>query len=290
MFGILVDLLVYTIIIPVMPSHLQQLRYHHVSSLTGWLLFAFSAGLVLSTPPIAVFSERYNTRRMPLIFGLLLLGGSQVMLMEAPTYAVMCVARVLQGISSAMVWTIGLALVCDATPENLIGRQLGIAMGGTSVGSLIGPPIGGALFARFGYRGPFVVCLAATVIDLIARLLIIERKEALQYGMDPHQVGESEDGGKGKSGNKNSILPDEFTPVKEGNIPDTIPRLRTLEDTLPSSCSDADKQNKPSQISLLVISLKLTKSSRALVALILTFAYGYASASVRLFIESSNFT
>ncbi|KAG6852336.1 hypothetical protein C0995_007501, partial [Termitomyces sp. Mi166 len=100
-------------------------------------------------------------------------------------------------------------------------------MGGVSIGSLIGPPIGGALFARFGYRGPFVVCLAATVIDLIARLLIIERKEALQYGMDPHQFDESEDGGKGKSGNKNSVLPDEFKPVKEGNIPDTIPRLRT---------------------------------------------------------------
>lgn len=33
------------------------------------------------------------------------------MLMEAPTYAVMCIARVLQGISSAMVWTIGLALM-----------------------------------------------------------------------------------------------------------------------------------------------------------------------------------
>jgi predicted MFS family arabinose efflux permease len=50
-----------------------------------------------------MLSERYNTRRSPLIGGLVLLIGSQIMLMEAPTYAVMSLARVLQGIGSTMV-------------------------------------------------------------------------------------------------------------------------------------------------------------------------------------------
>jgi predicted MFS family arabinose efflux permease len=50
-------------------------------------------------------------RRMPLIIGLLALIASQVMFMEAPNYAVMAVARVLQGISSSMVWIVGLALL-----------------------------------------------------------------------------------------------------------------------------------------------------------------------------------
>ncbi|KAG6891111.1 hypothetical protein C0995_014201 [Termitomyces sp. Mi166 len=271
MLGIIVDVLVYTIIVPVMPFHLEQLGYHGVSALTGWLLFAYSAGLVLSTPPIAVFSERYNTRRIPLIIGLLLLAGSQVMLMEAPTYPVMCIARVLQGISSAMVWTIGLALVCDATPENLIGRQLGIAMGGLSIGSLIGPPVGGALFARFGYRGPFILGIAWTIVDLVARLLIIERKEALQYSMDSHQV----DADKEKSGNQHSGLPDQL-PVEEEKFAPERDNTLMSENVPPLSCSDADKdkQQKLSRRSLMVILLKLTKSSRALVAFFLTFAYG----------------
>lgn len=50
-------------------------------------------------------------RRMPLILGLLALIASQVMFMLAPNYAVMAVARVLQGISSSMVWIVGLALL-----------------------------------------------------------------------------------------------------------------------------------------------------------------------------------
>jgi MFS transporter, DHA1 family, solute carrier family 18 (vesicular amine transporter), member 1/2 len=58
-----------------------------------------------------MFSERYKTRRTPLISGLVVLLGSQVMLMEAPSYWVMCLARILQGISSSVVWVVGLALL-----------------------------------------------------------------------------------------------------------------------------------------------------------------------------------
>ena len=124
------DITVYSIIIPVLPFRLEALGYSGVSSLVGWLLFAFvcatqtplhimdaycsvlkSGGLVVSTIPIAMFSERYKTRRMPLIIGLVGLLGSQVMLMEAPNYGVMCLARVLQGISSSVVWIVGLALL-----------------------------------------------------------------------------------------------------------------------------------------------------------------------------------
>ncbi|KAG5353883.1 hypothetical protein C0989_001136 [Termitomyces sp. Mn162] len=220
MLGILVDLLACTIIIPVMPFHLEQLGYRRVSALTGWLLFAYSAGLVLSTPPIAVFSERYNTRRMPLIIGLLLLVGSQVMLMEAPTYAVM---------------------------------------------SLIGPAAGGALFTQFGYRGPFIFVIAWTVVDLIARLLIIERKEAFVYGVDPQEVDKSENQGKEMSINPNSGPRDQsLVNVEESDTRMTLNVPHVV-----------DKPRNPSKISILVIFLELTKSSRALVAVILTFAYGY---------------
>lgn len=58
-----------------------------------------------------MLSERYDSRRMPLIIGLVALLASQIMLMEAPVYWLMCLARVLQGISSSVVWVVGLALM-----------------------------------------------------------------------------------------------------------------------------------------------------------------------------------
>ena len=50
---------------------------------------------------------------------------------------------------------------------------------------LIGPPVGGALFDRFGIRGPSLFGIIVISIDLVGRLLLIERSEALAWGFDP---------------------------------------------------------------------------------------------------------
>jgi hypothetical protein len=39
--GIAIDLLVYSIIIPVIPFQLESIGYTGVSALAGWLLFAY---------------------------------------------------------------------------------------------------------------------------------------------------------------------------------------------------------------------------------------------------------
>jgi MFS family permease len=132
-----------------------------------------------------MLSERYSSRAWPLNIGLILLIGSQIMLMLAPVYWVMCIARVLQGFASSTVWVVGLALVCDLTPKRFIGKQLGIVMAGFSLGLLLGPTIGGALYTRFGYHGPFIFGIICAAVDLFFRLLIVERKDALKWGVDP---------------------------------------------------------------------------------------------------------
>ncbi|KAF8167837.1 MFS general substrate transporter [Crassisporium funariophilum] len=273
--GIAVDLLVYSIIIPVMPFHLERLGYSNVSALTGWLLFAYSAGLVISTIPIAMLSERYNARQLPLVFGLLILLASQALLMEAPNYPVMCIARILQGIGSSMVWVVGLALLCDSAPPSMVGLQLGIAMCGLSVGLVIGPPVGGVLYSRFGYRGPFVFGMAATLLDLIGRLLIIERKDAISWGVDP-------------AASRSGLVEQSN---QASTINDVEPPASSEVDRLSTNGLESDKHNEANtsveiplatankNLSLLTVIMKLMKSSRALVALIIIFVYGVVYSS-----------
>ncbi|KAF8528042.1 MFS general substrate transporter [Hysterangium stoloniferum] len=184
-FGITTDIFSYAIIIPVIPFRLEYLGYTNSSELTGWLLFAYSAGLVLSTPPIAYLSERYNSRRMPLLLGLLTLIGSQILFMLAPYYWPLVLARVIQGVSSTVVWTVGLALVCDTVPASRAGQQLGLALSGLSIGFVLAPPIGGALYRQFGLHAPMLLCIGIASLDIVGRLVIIERKDALQWGIDP---------------------------------------------------------------------------------------------------------
>ena len=205
--GVATDLFSYAVIIPVIPFRLEALGYNDASARTGWLLFAYSGGLAVSTPPIACvpvtfsplqtdmttcphswFSERYNARRIPLLLGLFTLIGAQVLFMLAPFYWLMALARIIQGVSSTFVWTVGLALLCDTTPEARVGQQLGLAMAGLSAGVVLAPPIGGALYQRLGFNAPFIFSIGIVLFDLAGRLLVIERKHALQWDVDPAEM------------------------------------------------------------------------------------------------------
>jgi MFS family permease len=45
----------------------------------------------------------------------------------------------------------------------------------------MGPPLGGVLFEKLGFRAPFILSIAFAAVDLIGRLLVIERVEAVKW-------------------------------------------------------------------------------------------------------------
>lgn len=84
--------------------------------------------------------------------------------------------RIFQGTSAAMVYSAGLALLCDA-----VGRQsLGIAMGyitlAITAATFIGPTLGGMLFDIGGERAVFGFSYAAIALDIVLRLAVVEEK------------------------------------------------------------------------------------------------------------------
>lgn len=146
---------------------------------------------------------------------------------------------------------------------------------------LIGPPAGGALYSRFGYRGPFVFGMAATVIDLVGRLLIIERKEALCHGVDPAanpNAGADKDNERHIRGvHDNSEIPS--ASQEKGNGVDSAqsgPNAGAIVELLRTA--DAEDPASPGtkkSLSLLAVVMKLAKSTRALIAFFITLVYGY---------------
>jgi len=190
--GIGTDSLIYALPVAVIPFQLAQWGYTDLSSRTGWLLFAFAAGICVGTVFAAWISERYKTRRLPMLAGIVGLIGSTIMFMLAPNYAVLVVARVLQGLASAIIWTVGVALICDALPPNRVGQQMGTALMGLSLGSVSGPPIGGALYAKYGFYAPFYFGVALAILDLVTRLLVIEPQDARIWLKDDSQVDDPE--------------------------------------------------------------------------------------------------
>jgi MFS family permease len=137
---------------------------------------------ILRSPIVGFFSDRAASRRLHFLFGLLLLLLSTIFVALARTYPLMILARVLQGSASAVAWTVGLAVLADTLPT----EQLGIAMG--TIGSVVSfamvtsPVIGGAIFHAFGFHAVFWFLGAMLVVDVLLRLLMIERKDAIRWG------------------------------------------------------------------------------------------------------------
>ncbi|KAM7195448.1 Major facilitator superfamily domain containing protein [Naviculisporaceae sp. PSN 640] len=181
--AIFTDILCYGLIVPVMPFSLTvqaDVPEDQVQQWTAILLACYSAALLIGSPLVGIYADHTSSRRWPLLLGLLALCGSTVLLCLAKSVALLIVGRILQGLSAAIVWTVGLALLVDT-----VGKDIGQAMGWVSiamaVGLLIAPVIGGAVYASAGYYAVFYIAFAVIFCDIILRLVLIEKKVARQW-------------------------------------------------------------------------------------------------------------
>ena len=118
---------------------------------------------------------------MPLVFGLVFLAGATAMLCVGTSIALFIAGRALQGISAAMVWTVGLALIADTVDKEELGKCLGYISLAMNGGTLLGPLLGGVVYDRGGYYAVFAMAFALLGSDIVLRLVLIEKKMAKRY-------------------------------------------------------------------------------------------------------------
>ena len=152
-----------------------------IQTYTSALLAAYAGASVLSSPPTGVLADKLSARQLPFLIGLLALLAATVLFYLGQTVAVLIVARVLQGVSAAVVWTIGLALLLDTVGPDKLGLTIGSIFGFISVGELAAPVLGGVVYDKAGYGAVFSMGFVLLGIDFIMRFLIIEKKVARRY-------------------------------------------------------------------------------------------------------------
>jgi len=136
------------------------------------VLFAVYAVTMLATLPFAGrLCDRIGAgHALRLGAGGLLL--SLLLFATANNDVVLFVARAVQGAAAGMTWTSGLALLAAAFPAERRGRALGFAMAGMSLGSVVGPAVGGRLFDWGGPRMPFWIAAGWTLAEFSLLLVV----------------------------------------------------------------------------------------------------------------------
>lgn len=177
-FGL--DLLLYSLVVPFLPREAQRLGATPLA--TGILFAMYAAGLFAATPLAAWLTDRIGPRPT-LLWGLVALGCSTLLFAFSPTLALglpgLFGARAAQGVASSITWTAGLTVLAHLNTAEERRRSFARAFTVTGLSTLIGPPLGGALYSWGGFMLPFLVATGLVVLDGLGRLLFLPGNEAL---------------------------------------------------------------------------------------------------------------
>ncbi|KAH8673281.1 MFS transporter-like protein [Xylariales sp. PMI_506] len=182
--GLFTDLFLYVLVVPVMPFVLRDrlsIPDNEVQSYVSALLAVYAGVQLLFSVPIGWLADQTTSRRLPFLVGLTALFTSTVLFTWGRNIAVLMVARAFQGMSAAVVWTVGLAMVLDTVGTNNLGTTMGTIFSTISIGDLLAPVVGGVLYSWAGSVGIFCVAVGIIAIDFLMRLAVIEKNTAAKY-------------------------------------------------------------------------------------------------------------
>ena len=126
-------------------------------------------------------ADRTSNRSITFYAGLLILAAATVLFGLAKASWVLLISRLLQGLSAAITYTVGLALLVDTVGRDNIGQWMGTALSSSSFGLIVSPLLGGIVYAKAGYMAVFGMALGLIVFDILMRLIMIEKKTAAKY-------------------------------------------------------------------------------------------------------------
>ena len=226
--GLFTDLFLYGLVVPILPYILTD-RVHlpqsQVQSHVSGLLAAYAGASVLLSPVAGYIADRTSSRQLPFLTGLSALIAATALFFTGTSNAVLTVARVAQGASSAFVWTVGLSLCLDTVGVKNLGKTIGSIFSFISVGELFAPVVGGVLYDKAGIGAVAAVAVSILAVDFFMRLLVIEKKVAARYAASPpsRETDESEstsDSDTDADAATDAPLHDESTPLIGATPPD----------------------------------------------------------------------
>ncbi|KAI9700875.1 MAG: hypothetical protein M1836_002245 [Candelina mexicana] len=198
--GLFTDLFLYGLPVPLLPYILEdrlRLPATEIQNHSSSLLAAHAVSAAVFCPIAGILTDKFSARKVPYLTGVLALLLSAVLFFLGGNMTTLVIARVLQGISGGLVWTVSQAILIDTVGAENVGKATGSIYGTISIGVLAAPVLGGILYHRTGVAGPLALGCSLLGVDLIMRLLMVEKKVAVEFGFsdgDPAERGQhSED-------------------------------------------------------------------------------------------------
>ncbi len=121
-----------------------------------WVVLAYLLAITTLIVSAGRLGDLVGRRRL-LITGITLFTVASAMCSLAPSLWLLIAARTAQGFGAAIMMALTMASVADTVPKSRAGSAMGLLGTMSAVGTALGPSLGGALIAGFGWQVMFLV-------------------------------------------------------------------------------------------------------------------------------------
>ncbi|PGH27862.1 hypothetical protein AJ80_00412 [Polytolypa hystricis UAMH7299] len=174
---VVVETLLYGFVVPILP-YMLEVRLHRdpgeTQSLTTGLLSIHGFVTLISAPVTAALLDKTANRKIPLLLSLAMCLTGTLLVAFTPTFWLLYLGRILQALAGSAAWLVCVAMLTENAGERSVGRMMGLSMSFVMTGTIGGPIVGGALLEWLGYWPAWCVPLGILLLDIIARLIMIE--------------------------------------------------------------------------------------------------------------------
>ncbi|MCU0630379.1 MAG: MFS transporter [Methanoregulaceae archaeon] len=138
----------------------------------GWVTSAYLLTAAICIVPFGKLADMYGRKRF-FILGNILFGAGSFLAAIAWSGQAIIIARVIQALGGAMVFSTSIAIVTSVFPPGERGRAIGIITATVYAGLSLGPFIGGVLTYNIGWPAIFLVNIPLAILVIVLTTLYI---------------------------------------------------------------------------------------------------------------------
>lgn len=144
-----------------------------------WIVLAYLLAVTTLIVGVGRAGDIVGRRRL-LLAGIFLFTAASVLCGAAPALWLLIAARAAQGLGAAIMMALAMAFVGETVPKARTGSAMGLLGTMSSIGTALGPSLGGVLIAGLGWRAIFFVNVPLGVLTLALahRCLPLDRRAA----------------------------------------------------------------------------------------------------------------
>jgi EmrB/QacA subfamily drug resistance transporter len=176
LLGMLLAALDQTIVSTAGPAIQKDL--HIPASLYAWITTAYLVASTVLVPVYGKLSDAFGRRRI-LVVGILIFLAGSLLCGLSQTTVQLILARAVQGVGSASLFTSAFTVVADIFPPSERGKYQGLFGAVFGLSSVVGPLVGGFLTDFLSWHWVFLVNLP---VGAVALFFILTRMPPLRYG------------------------------------------------------------------------------------------------------------